>query len=388
MFCQRSISKLDLNKLYWVKIIRVFESYLNSICSFFTFVLVARYFSPESIALYAVTVTASQFIVSFQNSYISYPIMNNGINEVKPIILNLLIIQLFVLALVFVLVKIFYNDLFPTMNPISLIFLLYAFPFYELMRKYYFNITGFSIVYVTIILRLTPLLLLLLFQPNNIEELTIFLAVPVALLHIYFFYHKKGIIVLGDISSIKSHIRSHRYLFASSLLEALPGFILLLVMQKALSPLFIGEFRKIQSIYGLLGPFFGYILLSRISSKSDIYMGKRQSIYTIFGLVLLVSLLYPAIHSILYKERFNYLSLLPFFVISYLFQGLASSQRATLISNGNYIGLATVGFCVVGYVTIVLLTIPRETSIIMFGLAWSMVAVIYNFGYWRLTRFT
>ena len=117
-------------------------------------------------------------------------------------------------------------------------------------------------------------------------------------------------------------------------------------------------------------------------------MGKRQSIYTIFGLVLLVSLLYPAIHSILYKERFNYLSLLPFFVISYLFQGLASSQRATLISNGNYIGLATVGFCVVGYVTIVLLTIPRETSIIMFGLAWSMVAVIYNFGYWRLTRFT
>ena len=184
MFCQRSISKLDLNKLYWVKIIRVFESYLNSICSFFTFVLVARYFSPESIALYAVTVTASQFIVSFQNSYISYPIMNNGINEVKPIILNLLIIQLFVLALVFVLIKIFYNDLFLTMNPISLIFLLYAFPFYELMRKYYFNITGFSIVCITIILRLTPLLLLLLFQPKNIEELTIFLAAPIALLHI------------------------------------------------------------------------------------------------------------------------------------------------------------------------------------------------------------
>ncbi|MDA8629727.1 hypothetical protein N9M15_05880 [Bacteroidia bacterium] len=239
---------------------------------------------------------------------------------------------------------------------------------------------------MTIILRIIPLVLLLIFHPVRFEEFTIYLSLPIVIVHFYIVLKKRSSLLIGDLKAVQRHIGKHGLLFVSSVLETLPGFILLLVMQKSLSPLFIGEFRKIQSIYGLLGPLYSYILLSRISSKSELYLSGKRSTFITLTLVMLISLLYPLIHNIVYQESFLYISLLPFFGISYLSQGIVASQRANLIAVGNYRSLGKVGFFVVSYVTLVFFSIPRQSHVVVFGAIWSLVSVIYCVGYFRNAR--
>lgn len=334
--------------------LQVFEQYLNTTGNVIIFIILAKSAKNYEIAQFAFIQIFIQYLVSLQSSIISIPMLRNDhINKIranyKQIFSKLYVLIFFL----FYAIRFFINDFRNDLSEIFDVFFILSFVYLIMdgFRKLFISFEKLkTLITYSLIIRMIQIFTMLLW-PKDIDLMTfstILLSSLFTLIIFLLIKHKINplfyVFVNFSFSSVTKHLKNNFNLLISSLLENIPGTISLLFLTSVYGFVFIADFKKLLTIFGIISPIFLAIININTSRKEpDNNYWIEFLLYSLSILIFVTSITFfvDFVFEFLYGNKIpNIKNIKIAFAISFFIQSINNYFKGIINSKGMFKSLS------------------------------------------------
>ena len=345
--------------------LQIVEQYLNTIGNVIVFIILANSVSNYEIAQFAYLQIFIQYLVSFQSSTISVPMLRNvqgnkiraSFKQIFSKFYALIIILFFILKFIVNNFKSDFSEIFDVFIILSFVYL-----FIDGFRKLLISLKKLRILIIySSLIRFTQITALLIWPKEiNLITFSIILLLSVVLLMCFLsIKHKFNplfyVFTRFSFSSLINHLRKNINLVISSLLENIPGTISLLFLTSVYGFVFIADFKKILTIFGVVSPLFLAVVNINTSRKEIKSNNFREILYySLTMLILLTSLtfLVEFAYEFLYRDKMPNIKFIKIaFAISFFIQSINNYFKGLINSKGMFKALIVAVIASISYIS-------------------------------------